>query len=371
VRVLAGGLSLILALLVLEIGLRLYNPIHVPLRANDIVLPAHSRFQFKNDSNLEKVDAVVSNTYNSLGFRGAEPPKDFADHVTVLTIGGSTTACDGLTDGKTWPDLVAAKLSGVVPKLWLNNAGLDGHSTFGHLVLLKQVVAKLKPDYVLYLIGVNDVGRADLNHWDQGLATDDASLSSAIIKHSELLSTIQVFARTFRAIDLGVFQRKDVELSKLRHVPIDEPAIAAKLAEHDTKYLPGYRARVQRLVAETRKAGIEPVLVTQPALYGDVVDPTTGVAIGDLDFVEQGNAAQQWRILEAYNDVLRAVAAEQRVIVIELARELPKDSQYFTDWIHYSRAGAERVAAIVAEGLRPVLNEGSDEHTRNIGFLSR
>ena len=364
-------MSLTLFLFVLELGLRIYNPIHVPLRANDIVLPVNNRFQYKNDSNLDKVDAVVVNTYNSLGFRGAEPPKDFASATTLLTIGGSTTACHGLTDGKTWPDLVAANLSDV-PKLWLNNAGLDGHSTFGHLVLLKQVVAGLKPDYVLYLTGVNDVGRADLNDWDKGLAADQASLGSSIIKHSELLSTIQVFSRTFRAIDLGVFQRKDLDVLKHPSVSIDDAAIDATLAEHRAKYVPGYRTRMLQLITETRKAGIEPVLLTQPALYGDAVDPTTNVALGDLEFAGKSNARQQWRVLELYNDALRELGNEHKVHVIELARQMPKDSKYYTDWIHYSRAGAERVAAIVAEGLRPLLQQGSEhEHTRNFGLLSR
>jgi lysophospholipase L1-like esterase len=375
--VLAGGMSLALFLLVLELGLRIYNPIHVPLRANDIVLPVNNRFQFKNDSNFDKVDKVVVNTYNSLGFRGAPPPppKDFDAATTVLTVGGSTTACVGLSDGKTWPDLVAAKLSGEFPSLWLNNAGMDGHSTFGHLVLLKQVVSVLKPDFVLYLTGVNDVGRGDLNDWDKGLETESASLGSSIVKHSELLSTIQVVSRTFRAIDLGVFQRKDVDVAKHPRNPIDDAAMEAVLAEHRAKHVPGYRARMLQLIQETRKAGIEPILLTQPALYGDVVDPTANVALGDLEFFageDTSNARLQWRVLELYNDVLRSLGTEQRVHVIELAHQMPKDSKYYTDWIHYSRAGAERVAAIVAEGLRPVLQQGSEhEHTRNFGVLSR
>lgn len=373
---LAAGMSLGLFLLVLELGLRIYNPIHVPLRANDIVLPVNNRFQFKNDSNFDKVDKVVVNTYNSLGFRGAPPPapKDFDAATTMLTVGGSTTACVGLSDGKTWPDLVASKLSSDVPSLWLNNAGMDGHSTFGHLVLLKQVVSALKPDYVLYLTGVNDVGRGDLNDWDKGLATQQASLGSSLVKNSELLSTIQVVSRTFRAIDLGVFQRKDVDVAKHPKKAMDDAAMEAALAEHRDKHVPGYRERMRQLVSETRKAGIEPILLTQPALYGDVVDPTTNIALGELEHYagqDTSNARLQWRVLELYNDVVRSLAVEQRVHMIELAGQMPKDSKYYTDWIHYSRAGAERVAAIVAEGLLPVLQVSEHEHTRNLGVLSR
>ena len=40
--------------------------------------------------------------------------------------------------------------------VWLNNAGLDGHSTFGHEILLRSHIIKLKPDMIIFLTGIND-----------------------------------------------------------------------------------------------------------------------------------------------------------------------------------------------------------------------
>ncbi len=43
------------------------------------------------------------------------------------------------------------------------------------------------------------------------------------------------------------------------------------------------------------------------------------------------------------------------VLVIDLAREMPKGSRYYYDLIHYTNAGAEKVADLVAAHLTPFL----------------
>lgn len=54
--------------------------------------------------------------------------------------------------------------------LWINNAGLDGQSTFGHIFLMKDYIKKLKPKVVLFLVGSNDRGNEKtLNKYDKKL----------------------------------------------------------------------------------------------------------------------------------------------------------------------------------------------------------
>jgi lysophospholipase L1-like esterase len=80
-----------------------------------------------------------------------------------MAIGGSTTECFYLSDGKTWEDRLANKLRKDFKKVWVNNAGLEGHTTFGHLILLQDYIVKLKPKYILLLIGLNDTYRDKLS----------------------------------------------------------------------------------------------------------------------------------------------------------------------------------------------------------------
>src|SRR5882762_7515216 len=129
----------LLVLVLLELLLHIYNPLPFRVRGNRIVLPVHQRYTFHNDE-ASKLDPITHHTKNSLGFRGPDPPKDFARRLTVLTIGGSTTESLFLSDGKTWTDAMARRLQQSFPDIWVNNAGLDGQSTYGHLLLLRDFV---------------------------------------------------------------------------------------------------------------------------------------------------------------------------------------------------------------------------------------
>lgn len=350
-------IGLVTALL-LEVALRIYNPIYVPLRADEIELPVSRTFTGHNPNN-KKVDEYLVNKYNRLGLRGPEYPADPNEYIKIFTVGGSTTACVTLTDGRTWPDLLARKLAGAEGrKIWLNNAGIDGHSTFGHKILLERHLSKLEPDYVVYLVGINDVARDDLNKFDVRMTTQGLTLRNRIVAASELLATLQVLNRTRKAYDLGLNHHMDDDVTKFPRTPKSESERFAMLQLHRSTYLPGYRARLEDLVATTRKLGAEPVLITQPALFGRVTDPTTRVDLTDLEFHNGIPASLQWDILELYNDVTRQVAASRSVTLVDAAREMPKDSSLYFDWIHYSNIGAEKMAEIVSAAIQPRISSG-------------
>ena len=85
-------LSLIFALSICEITLRFYNPFGFRIKGDNIVLPVN-KTEILHHGKCTKIDALVVHHNNSLGFKGPEPPKDFADWLTMVTVGGSTTEC--------------------------------------------------------------------------------------------------------------------------------------------------------------------------------------------------------------------------------------------------------------------------------------
>ena len=98
-----AALVIVSFLVALEIGLRIHNPFPFRVRGDHIILPAHQKYTISHTGAI-KLDAVTHVTKNSLGFRGPEPPRDWSERLTILTIGGSTTECLFLSDGKTWTD---------------------------------------------------------------------------------------------------------------------------------------------------------------------------------------------------------------------------------------------------------------------------
>ena len=62
-----------------------------------------------------------------------------------------------LDDSKTWPHLVQEDLRKGCPGAWVGNAGLDGHSSHGHVLLMDKVITKIHPDILIFLVGLNDL----------------------------------------------------------------------------------------------------------------------------------------------------------------------------------------------------------------------
>jgi lysophospholipase L1-like esterase len=353
------ALSIAIAVVLLEICLRVYNPFPFRVRGDRIILPAGQSYTFHN-AGARKLDPVVHHTKNSLGFRGPEPPRDWPSRLAVVTIGGSTTECLFLSDGKTWTDQFARRLGAVRPDAWVNNAGLDGQSTFGHLILVRDVMATLRPNYALFLIGVNDVAQDRANSYDTALAPPARSALHAawiaIADHIELAGVVQNLLRARRARDAG-FGHSEIDPRTERTLVIDEAKMAAEVERHRKNYVAAFADRVASLVALCRTSHITPVLITQPALFGEAMDPATGVDLRTLQSSGGANGLLDWRLLDLYNDVTRRVGREAGVLVIDLAHELPKDSRLFYDYVHFTNDGAVRVGDIV--------------FTRFAAFLSR
>src|SRR5262249_12359888 len=77
VAALALGFGVLVAFVVAEVALRLYNPIELRLRSTRIVLPTHTRTVL-HLHNARQLGSPIHMPRNSLGFRGPEPPHPFA-----------------------------------------------------------------------------------------------------------------------------------------------------------------------------------------------------------------------------------------------------------------------------------------------------
>src|SRR5262249_3043381 len=148
----------------------------------------------------------------------------------------------------------------------------------------------------------------------------------------------------------------EIDVAALKDMAID-PAAAAETKHKYEALLPAYANRLERIVALCREHGIDPVFVTQPALFGPVIDPATGVDLTRRQVNGRGNGELEWALLEMSNDVTRHVAESDRILLVDLARALPKDSRLFYDFLHFTNEGAEAVGTIVAEAIEPHLRE--------------
>lgn len=354
-NLLALLIGIVVSLLLLEIALRIFHPIPFRIQHGKIILPANQKIVHKNPES-NKLEKVIYYSRNSLGLRGDEMPANPNRWIKIITIGGSTTECSYNSDSLTWPELLKQQLrKTIAPNIWINNAGLDGTSTFGHTILLKDHIVSLHPDYVIFLTGVNDMeekamGGFDTYHSDEVDKSSIKNYLRSLIKKTETGALVENLYRYRVAYNKGLVHRV-VDYHKEKQLHLDEVTINKHLAEQP-QYLSNYGQRILTLDSICKANKIKAIFLTQPSLLGDFTDPATNINFKELQTSEGRNSILEKRTLDMYNDVLLQLNQEGQIQTINLAAAMPKDSRYYYDYTHYTSVGTKVVAQIVADSIR-------------------
>ncbi|MEO5377097.1 MAG: SGNH/GDSL hydrolase family protein [Magnetococcus sp. DMHC-6] len=360
-------IGLIVSFLIAEVVVRYFYADKIRIRGEKLSLARNLRMVIDNHT-IPGLDPVVLHSKNSLGFRGPPLPEHPDAYYKIITVGGSTTESTYISDGKTWPDLLTKKIETNFKNIWLNNAGLEGHSTFGHKILLEDsFFREIHPQMILFLIGINDMRRSDLVIGDQRtlkqhdtpwielpLEMQVRTILFQIVDHSELSNFLLNLYRYLKAKRQGIIHHTiDVKQLPLQELPTQHyKEVLASNAELVTKY----QERVLHLIHLSREMKSVPVFITQPSLLGCETDTDTGVNLAQVR-VGQDNGCLRWQELELYNDALRKLSRQQSVYLIDLAKEFPHRSSYFYDFYHFNNAGSEAVANIISQRLHAILEK--------------
>lgn len=346
----------------IELILQIHNPFLKRIKSGRVVLPAAERIRIQNRT-VPSLDPEIIVTRNSIGFRGPEPPANFSAYLTIFTMGGSVAQGFYLSDGHTWSARLADRLSTSFRRVWMNNAALDSQSTRGYLAMLDDYIRNFHPKVVLFQ-PTNDAvtdespGVGDGENIKGPLVFRTATtFLRTLSPYSEIAGLIADFDRRWNLYRHGVLHHA-IDLRQWGTVDSSEEFRHAFLARYAGIHLSGYGDRLRRLVQLCRQSQITPVLVTEPNLVGFGIDDVTHVdlarvAIEDFPGV---NGKLFWDLHEMYNDMTRRVAREQNVVLVDLARELPKSSRFFYDYLHFTNAGAQAAGDIAYRDICPALD---------------
>jgi hypothetical protein len=179
------------------------------------------------------------------------------------------------------------------------------------------------------------------------------SFAKSLLNHTELGRTAFSFYAVELAYKKGLIHR-EIDPANLIDHPLTNDIFDKRLSAQKA-YLFRYNTRIDSLISMCKQAGIQPVFITQPSLYGSYTDPATGVVMGNKwsTNTEQTNCELEGKILALYNDVLRSHSKD--VPVIDLAALMPKNSVYYYDFIHFTNVGAQKVADILFDNLTPII----------------
>jgi len=323
----------------------------------DIDIPAY-REQSMDVSELYAGGGVVRWRRDRHGLRGRYPAPEKID---ILAVGGSTTAESLINDGATWTDTLARSLSTPDRPVHVANAGLDGHSTFGHLKAFREWFPRipgLKPRYVLFYVGINDTQISDENpsYFDSFRPRSRVeSLRNRLYNDSALYHLYRNARGLYRAYvsdvvhQPGELKFKDMGNDSL--VPVAPDVIQRVVVERNEGALRRYRERLRRLAADAGELGAKVIIVNQ--LWRGVFGRS-----GDM-FVRRRQARDADMLYVGYlrsriyaAATMAACRKVQDATCIDLAEQLPLEPGDLYDHVHVAPSGAAKIGEFLAREIR-------------------
>lgn len=259
---------------------------------------------------------------------------------TIAFLGGSTTETMYVDPENRFPHR-AARLLGERLGLPVNglNAGRSGNNTLHANLLLSAKVVPLRPDVVVLMEAVNDLGvlSSHGSYWtgsrDLGpLRTPRGGIEPVVQRLRD-----ETIPHTWRAV-----KRATRSLKPDRAAGAGGGSATAPSSETLARWVDDYEAALRQFVATARAWHIQPVLMTQARL--SATDPE-GRFVPDV--MAEAHAV--------FNDRLRRVAAAENVPLIDLATRHAWSRRELYDGLHFNDTGSLIAAEIIAAALEGVL----------------
>jgi lysophospholipase L1-like esterase len=297
----------------------------------------------------------------------------------ILAVGGSTTESAQLDESEAWTTLLESSLDSMTDgPVWVGNAGRSGLTSREHALHLKYLLPQYpRIDAVMALVGANDMLSALRRGWEYELprpVTDSLEERNVIprafaVYPAGAVRGVSWYRRsalwhTARRARLGWNARRSFDLAdaqglmrarlkRARTLPwVDSlPPLEGPLAE--------YRRNLQTMADLASANRVRLVLVTSPSLWRERMPDAEAVDLwmgwlgpdwqGASGYFTTGALA---RAMAAFNQALLGVCRDREIECVDAASKMPRDTAMFYDDVHFTEAGARRLAGVLAAHFR-------------------
>lgn len=302
-------------------------------------------------------------TRDEYGLRGScrEP-----ERIDIVTLGGSTTDQVYIADGQTWQDVLQQRINASRPDspVCVANAGVDGHTTFGHIAALERwfpLIPKFRPRYYLLYIGINDAAlRSKQSAFDENADASDifAHAKGAIKNNSALYGLIHRLHRPGSG-DGPVFAAHKLVYPKDADYTSTESAPDIQTFVHSSST--AFAERLLTILRGIKGRGGKPICVSQPSIiYKHFDDGWRGIPNVFSVSGHQFNGLDYRASILSLNGVMASECTKAGGHYIDLEGRPFALTDYY-DGVHLSPAGAAKVGEYLFDefqrqfimGLRP------------------
>ena len=310
-------------------------------------------------SNLyDNANPIITYSRGKYGLRGNHSTPGSID---MLTVGGSTTDQRYIHDGETWQDVLQRQFKQEGVTVIVANAGIDGQSTFGHIMNFKwwfPAIPGLAPEYILFYVGLNDFYIDSEYQYDRLLSNDESfSLRSTLSENSALWLLARSLRGTFEAMVLHKMGHRSINFEDLRWT---RQALQSDYGFMQSR-LNAYADRLRILANMTYEFGAKPVFVSQPSLKYRVTPH--GIEGDDNPSTYEGhqiNGVDYYHMMKRLDGVTKTVASEKDALFIDLAGYTDWSDVDFYDFSHMTPQGAKKVGTLLHETLRNTIQDAGE-----------
>lgn len=281
-----------------------------------------------NSFQLKKSPYEVNKSYRfSVDENGFVYPSKIHEKpdLTLAFLGGSTTECENVEEYLRFPYLAGKLISEQTgKKVNSYNVGKSGNNSIHSVNNLLNKVVPLKPDYVIWMENINDL--------------------------STLLYEATFWNHNKTRSNLGCFTKKTSSLRNHNNEWSISPH-RSKISDPNHRELvkAEYRKIIQIFIANVRAIGAKPILMTQ----FNRIEKDKNFTVPNASDSEFSKSYQS--LYREFNQIIREVATQQKVPLIDLAAKIAAEEKLIYDVVHLTNSGSEMAAKIIALEFNKIL----------------
>ena len=302
------------------------------------------------DLEKENSDYKIIYTKDIYGLRSS---CKYKKNIDILTMGGSTTDQRYISDKNTFQEILQQKITKELnKKICIFNAGVDGHSTHGHIKSFNDwfnLIPGFNPKIIFLYIGINDAGIKDEPSLYDYRNYDNENILKKIYYESVFLNAL----RRLKYITKSLLTRNVYGDHLLLH-PKDIYKFTAteSTKEFDKIILKNtinFEKRLNILLGQISKYDSKVVCITQPHF---LVKRFEGKMIGINSAITYQN--KNYNGLDFENSILKInqVMKKKCEFYIEISADNFSFQKDFYDPVHMLPSGSKKLASIIFEEMR-------------------